>query len=218
MITDWERAEIDRANASGLTPVMFIHGLWLLPSSWQRWAEVFESNGYAAIAVGWPDDPPTVEQAQAHGVEGRGIRQRHQEFRIRELFDRDDADLGHRAKERRERRRDVQRETVVQEVQRAKLVLRDAVRAAEVVDDHATRRRGIDRPARPLDDGRCRRRQQRVDFVLRENLAHACASARPSDRRNSVRSRAIASERSWLTRDSHTPMTSPISASVNSSW
>ena len=25
------------ANASGATPVVFIHGLWLLPSSWANW-------------------------------------------------------------------------------------------------------------------------------------------------------------------------------------
>ena len=36
-VTAWEEAEIERANASGLTPVVFVHGLWLLSSSWQRW-------------------------------------------------------------------------------------------------------------------------------------------------------------------------------------
>ena len=52
--------DIDRVNASGRTPVVFIHGLWLLPSSWDRWAEVFDAAGYAAISPGWPDDPSTV--------------------------------------------------------------------------------------------------------------------------------------------------------------
>ena len=65
-IDEFTAEQIASANASGRVPVVFIHGLWLLPSSWQRWAEVFESHGYAAIAAGWPDDPPTVEQAQAH--------------------------------------------------------------------------------------------------------------------------------------------------------
>ncbi|MDX6690768.1 MAG: hypothetical protein QOG15_2225 [Solirubrobacteraceae bacterium] len=65
-ITEHEAAEIDRANASGLTPVVFIHGLWLLPSSWDRWAEVFETAGYTALTPGWPDDPETVEQAKEH--------------------------------------------------------------------------------------------------------------------------------------------------------
>jgi pimeloyl-ACP methyl ester carboxylesterase len=58
--------EIDRANATGRTPVVFIHGLWLLPSSWDRWAAVFEEAGYAALTPGWPDDPETVEEANAH--------------------------------------------------------------------------------------------------------------------------------------------------------
>ena len=62
-LTDWERSEIDRANASGLVPVMFVHGLWLLSSSWQRWRELFEPNGYTTLAPGWPDDPATVEEA-----------------------------------------------------------------------------------------------------------------------------------------------------------
>jgi pimeloyl-ACP methyl ester carboxylesterase len=45
--------------------VVFVHGLWLLPSSWDRWAELFESAGYTALTPGWPDDPETVEQAKA---------------------------------------------------------------------------------------------------------------------------------------------------------
>jgi pimeloyl-ACP methyl ester carboxylesterase len=58
--------DIERVNATGRTPVVFIHGLWLLPSSWDRWAQVFEAAGYAPITPGWPDDPETVEQANAH--------------------------------------------------------------------------------------------------------------------------------------------------------
>jgi non-heme chloroperoxidase len=58
--------EVEHANASGLTPVVFIHGLWLLPSSWDRWAAVFEKAGYAAVMPGWPDDPDTVADAKAH--------------------------------------------------------------------------------------------------------------------------------------------------------
>jgi non-heme chloroperoxidase len=56
-----EQEQVERANASGLAPVMFIHGLWLLPSSWDRWAAAFEEAGYTALAPGWPDDPETVE-------------------------------------------------------------------------------------------------------------------------------------------------------------
>ena len=59
----WEVDEIDRANASGLTPVVFVHGLWLLSSSWKPWRDLFEAHGYTTIAPGWPDDPRTVEEA-----------------------------------------------------------------------------------------------------------------------------------------------------------
>jgi non-heme chloroperoxidase len=65
-ITEREAQQIDRANDSGRTPVVFIHGLWLLPNSWDRWTAVFEEAGYAALTPGWPDDPETVEQARAH--------------------------------------------------------------------------------------------------------------------------------------------------------
>jgi non-heme chloroperoxidase len=58
--------QVERANATGRTPVVFIHGLWLLPSSWDRWANVFEDAGYAPLTPGWPDDPNTVEEAKEH--------------------------------------------------------------------------------------------------------------------------------------------------------
>jgi non-heme chloroperoxidase len=57
--------QIDRANSTGLQPVVFVHGLWLLSSSWDRWAAVFEDAGYTALTPGWPDDPETVEEANA---------------------------------------------------------------------------------------------------------------------------------------------------------
>src|SRR4051812_48307954 len=66
VISDDEAEQVARANASGRTPVVFVHGLWLLPSSWDRWAGVFEAAGYATVTAGWPDDPETVEQAKAH--------------------------------------------------------------------------------------------------------------------------------------------------------
>jgi non-heme chloroperoxidase len=64
-VTAHEREQVGRANAMGLTPVVFVHGLWLLPSSWERWARVFEDAGYAALMPGWPDDPETVAEALA---------------------------------------------------------------------------------------------------------------------------------------------------------
>jgi non-heme chloroperoxidase len=62
-LQDWEAAQVERANASGNAPVVFVHGLWLLPSSWDRWAELFENAGYVAVKAGWPDDPETVAEA-----------------------------------------------------------------------------------------------------------------------------------------------------------
>src|SRR3954463_16567705 len=64
-ITEHESEQVAKANASGRTPVVFIHGLWLLGSSWDRWTEHFEAAGFAALSPGWPDDPETVAEANA---------------------------------------------------------------------------------------------------------------------------------------------------------
>jgi non-heme chloroperoxidase len=64
-ITERELPQIERANATTATPVVFIHGLWLLPSSWDAWATLFEEAGYVALTPDWPDDPRTVEGARA---------------------------------------------------------------------------------------------------------------------------------------------------------
>jgi pimeloyl-ACP methyl ester carboxylesterase len=61
-----ERAQIQRANVSGLHPVVFVHGLWLLAGSWQRWAAAFEEAGYIALMPGWPDDPASAAEANAN--------------------------------------------------------------------------------------------------------------------------------------------------------
>jgi non-heme chloroperoxidase len=65
-ITDYEAQQIEQTNTSRLTPVVFIHGLWPLPNSWDRWRAVFEDAGYATLVSGWPDDPNTVEDANKH--------------------------------------------------------------------------------------------------------------------------------------------------------
>src|SRR5262245_14516826 len=64
-ISDREQRQVEQANASGRTPVVFIHGLWLLPSSWNNWTEFFKEGGYAPLTPDWPDDPETVEGARA---------------------------------------------------------------------------------------------------------------------------------------------------------
>ena len=65
-ISERESRQIEAANASGTTPVVFVHGLWLLPSSWANWADFFKRAGYAPLTPDWPDDPETVEQARAN--------------------------------------------------------------------------------------------------------------------------------------------------------
>ena len=65
-LTPDEIEQADKANASGKTPVVFVHGLWLLPNSWDRWAELFDAAGYASVLPGWPDDPDTVDEANEH--------------------------------------------------------------------------------------------------------------------------------------------------------
>src|SRR5215471_6395822 len=75
MAIDHERLEIERANESGRQPVVFVHGLWLLPSSWGRWVRLFEDAGYVGVTPGWPDDPETVAEAREHPevFAGKGI-------------------------------------------------------------------------------------------------------------------------------------------------
>ena len=65
-ISERENREIEAANASSNTPVVFIHGLWVLPSSWANWADFFKQAGYAPLTPDWPDDPATVEEARAN--------------------------------------------------------------------------------------------------------------------------------------------------------
>jgi pimeloyl-ACP methyl ester carboxylesterase len=65
-LDDTTSEQVEQCNVTGRTPVVFIHGLWLLPSSWDRWAAVFEEAGYTALTPGWPDDPETVDEANAH--------------------------------------------------------------------------------------------------------------------------------------------------------
>lgn len=65
-LTQRETLQVEQANTSGRTAVVFIHGLWLLASSWDNWATLFDEAGYAPVTPVWPDDPETVEQARAN--------------------------------------------------------------------------------------------------------------------------------------------------------
>src|SRR3954471_17940194 len=97
-LTDHEAAQVERANASHATPVVFVHGLWLLPSSWDRWVTLFEEAGYVGVTPGWPDDPETVAEAREHPevFASKGIREiaDYEETIIRRL-DRKPVIIGH---------------------------------------------------------------------------------------------------------------------------
>ena len=65
-ISEREAQQLEKANSSGRTPIVLIHGLWVLPSSWDNWVGYFEEEGYEGLTPDWPDDPATVEQARAN--------------------------------------------------------------------------------------------------------------------------------------------------------
>ena len=96
-ITEHELEQCQRANQTGRQPVVFTHGLWLLPSSWDRWAKVFEDDGYVALTPGWPDDPETVEEAAAHPevFAGKSIGQVADHFETIIRLDQKPAVVGH---------------------------------------------------------------------------------------------------------------------------
>ena len=62
-LTTHEQQEIDRANREGKQPVVFVHGLYLLASSWEPWRTLFEEQGYVTVIPGWPDEPETFNGA-----------------------------------------------------------------------------------------------------------------------------------------------------------
>jgi non-heme chloroperoxidase len=64
-VTKQDQGEVDKANTSGKKPVVFVHGLWLLPSSWDRWAKLCEGVGYAAL-------PPGLAGRSGHDAKGEG--------------------------------------------------------------------------------------------------------------------------------------------------
>jgi len=76
-ISEREAQQVEQANSSGRTPIVLIHGLWVLPSSWDNWVAYFDEEGYAGITPDWPDDPETVAEARAHpeGLAGKGLPQ-----------------------------------------------------------------------------------------------------------------------------------------------
>jgi hypothetical protein len=56
--------QLHGSSSTGI--VSELRNAWLLSSRWDRWRKLFEDNGYATIAPGWPDDPETVAEARDH--------------------------------------------------------------------------------------------------------------------------------------------------------
>src|SRR5215213_1144903 len=97
-ISERENREIEAANAAGTTPVVFVHGLWLLPSSWANWADFFQQAGYAPLTPDWPDDPETVEEARANPdlLAGKTLKQvADHTTEVINALDRKPAVMGH---------------------------------------------------------------------------------------------------------------------------
>ena len=59
------------------SPVLFIHGLWLHPSSWSPWMRLFAEHEYEPSAPGWPGVADTVEETRANpdAIADRGIEE-----------------------------------------------------------------------------------------------------------------------------------------------
>lgn len=64
-LTPSEITQVEAANASGRRPVVLVHGLWLLASSWDAWRAPLEAAGYAVVAADWPGDSPDVTSARS---------------------------------------------------------------------------------------------------------------------------------------------------------
>ena len=97
-ISEAEREGVERANASGLTPVAFVHGLWLLENSWDPWATLFEKAGYVTVRPEWPDDPDSVEEGNANPETFAGKSIGHIADHVAEvvsLLDKKPAVIGH---------------------------------------------------------------------------------------------------------------------------
>jgi pimeloyl-ACP methyl ester carboxylesterase len=72
-VTAREFNQITAANTSGRQPIVLVHGLWCLASSWRNWQAFLEDRGYAVVAVDWPGDAATVEAAREGGGSLAGI-------------------------------------------------------------------------------------------------------------------------------------------------
>jgi pimeloyl-ACP methyl ester carboxylesterase len=64
-LTSREEQQVQRANGSGLPPVVLIHGLWMTPLAWEHWVARYESMGHVVLTPGYPGIEDGVEGVRA---------------------------------------------------------------------------------------------------------------------------------------------------------
>ena len=97
-VTAREAEQVRRANESGKQPVVFVHGLWLLAESWDGWKKYFEDRGYIGVAVDWPNDQGSFDEAHANADSLAGTSVRDVADHIEEVInglDRKPIVIGH---------------------------------------------------------------------------------------------------------------------------
>lgn len=71
-VSDEDALLISDANESGLTPILFIHGLWLHRSSWNKWSARFAKEGFFPVAPGWPGEAQYAADLREDPQHGAG--------------------------------------------------------------------------------------------------------------------------------------------------
>jgi pimeloyl-ACP methyl ester carboxylesterase len=56
---------MNATETKGADTIVFIHGLWMTPRSWEHWIERAESRGYKTLAPAWPGMGVEVEALNA---------------------------------------------------------------------------------------------------------------------------------------------------------
>jgi len=56
------------------SPVLFIHGMWMTPRSWDAWIDHYRARGHEAIAPGWPGvKDPGETRRDPSALKGLGL-------------------------------------------------------------------------------------------------------------------------------------------------
>lgn len=97
-LTSRESAEVAAANAAVRTPILLIHGLWMLAGGWEPWRGLLEHEGYAVVAADWPGDAADVRAARedASALAGLSIATVTEHMvELASAFDRRPVVIGH---------------------------------------------------------------------------------------------------------------------------